>query len=190
MALSPRAGIRRPGKIARLPEEARSLIGALLKAGCTLDQILAKLRELDIPAEALPGRSVLGKWARQQSAIIEEMQRQAQIGEALVSRYGEAGDNRTARLNIAMAQGLLTRLMFTEEGQMAVFDAKESMFLASAIKSLTGASKDDTDREMKIRADERKKEQEKTAKALQQVSREGGISPETLAEINRALGVQ
>ena len=181
---------RSQSKVARLPAEARELVGGLLKAGRTLDEIMAKLHELDLPDEEMPSRSGLGRWAKQHSAIVEEMQRQRDIGEALVSRYGEAGDNRTARLNIAMAQGLLTRLMFTEEGQIAQLDAKEAMFLASAIKSLTGASKDDTDREMKIRADERKKEQEKTAKALQQVSREGGISPETLAEINRALGVQ
>lgn len=180
---------RSQSKVARLPEEARVLVGSLLKAGRTLDEIMGKLQELALPVDDLPSRSGLGRWVKQHSAIVEEMQRQASIGEALVSRYGEAGDSRTARLNIAMAQGLLTRLMFTEEGQIAMLDAKEAMFLASAIKSLTGASRDDTDREMKIRADERKKEQEKTAKAIEQVSRKPGVSIETLAEINRALGV-
>ncbi|MBU6430487.1 MAG: DUF3486 family protein, partial [Cyanobacteria bacterium REEB65] len=79
---------RSQSKVARLPEAAREAIGRLLKAGRTLDEIMAKLDELDIPADAKPSRSGLGRWAKQHGAIVEEMQRQAAIGEALVSRYG------------------------------------------------------------------------------------------------------
>jgi len=171
---------RSQSKVARLPEEAREAIGSLLKAGRTLDEIMAKLDELKIPAADKPSRSGLGRWAKQHSSIVEEMQRQAVIGEALVSRFGEAGDNRAARLNIAMAQGLLTRLMFTEDGQVAQLDAKEAMFLTSAIKSLVSASKDDTDRELKIRTDAEKRAKIEAAKAVEQVSRAAGLSEDLI----------
>jgi hypothetical protein len=179
--------VRRPGKIARLPEEARALLGALLKSGFTLDQILAKLRELELPPEALPGRTALGRWAKQQGAMIEEMQRQAQIGEALVSRYGEASDNRTTRLNIAMAQGLLTRLMFTEEGEMATLDAKECMFLADAINKLVNAAKADTEREIKIAERAEKKAKIAAANAVEKEGRANGLSAELIAKLKAGI---
>jgi hypothetical protein len=178
---------RSKSKVSRLPEEARSLIGDLLKSGRTIDEIMDKLRELDLPGDAMPSRSGLGRWAKQHGAIVEEMQRQAQIGEALVAQYGEAGDSRAARLNIAMAQGLLTRLMFTEDGQVATLDAKEAMFLASAIKSLTGASKDDTDRELKIRADAEKKAKAEAARAVEAVSRSAGLSGDLINRLKAGV---
>jgi hypothetical protein len=178
---------RSTSKVERLPEEAREAVGRLLKAGRTLDEIMAKLAELDIPAADMPSRSGLGRWAKQHSAIVEELQRQAQIGEALVARFGEIGDNRAARANIAMAQGILSRLMFTEEGEVARLDAKEAMFLASAIKSLTGASKDDTDREMKIRADAEKRAKIEAAKAVEKIARSRGVSAELLNEIRAGI---
>ena len=178
---------RSQSKVARLPAEARELVGGLLKAGRTLDEIMAKLHELDLPDEEMPSRSGLGRWAKQHSAIVEEMQRQRDIGEALVSRYGEAGDNRTARLNIAMAQGLLTRLMFTEEGQIAQLDAKEAMFLAGAIKDLVSASKTDTDRDVKIRIEERKLALAEAVKGVEKASRAAGLSEAVIKNIKAGV---
>jgi hypothetical protein len=178
---------RSKSKIARLPEEAREIIGRLLKGGRTLDEIMAKLGELDLPDEVMPSRSGLGRWAKQHGAIVEEMQRQAMIGEALVSRFGEASDSRAARLNIAMAQGLLTRLMFTEEGQVAQLDAKEAMFLTAAIKSLVSASKDDTDREIKITAAAEKRARAEAAKAVEQVSRSAGLSGDLINRLKAGV---
>ena len=181
------ARARRPGKIARLPEEARELIGALLKAGRTLDEIIAKLRELDLPSEDLPGRTALGRWARRHMAIVDEMRRQQEIGQTLVERYGEAGDSRTARMNIAMAQGLLTRLMFTEEGEFAQLDAKEAMFLSDAINKLVSAAKSDTDRELKIRTEAEKKARAEAAKAIEQVSRSAGLSADLINKLKAGV---
>lgn len=178
---------RRPSKVSRLPTEARELIGALLQAGRTLDEVMAKLHELDLPDVELPSRAGLGRWAKQHGAIVEEMQRQAVIGEALVSRFGEAGDNRAARLNIAMAQGLLTRLMFTEDGQVATLDAKEAMFLTSAIKSLVSASKDDTDREIKLKNEGKKEAQEEAAKGVEQRARKAGLSAQLIADLKASV---
>lgn len=181
------ARVRRPGKIARLPEEARELIGGLLKAGRTLDEILAKLRELDLPAEDLPGRTALGRWARRNMAIVDEMRRQQEIGQTLVERYGEAGDSRTARMNIAMAQGLLTRLMFTEDGEFASLDAKEANFIADSIYRLTTAAKTDTDRETKLRAEAEKKARAEAAKAVEQVSKSAGLSADLINKLKAGV---
>ncbi len=174
-------------KIERLPEEARALIGSLLKNGRTLDEIMAKLAELAIPDEDMPSRSGLGRWAKQYAAIADEMRRQEMISKALVAQYGEAGDSRTARMNISMAQGLLTRLMFTEDGQHATLDAKEAMFLANAISSLASASKADTDREMKIRTQAEKKAKEEAAKAVEQVGKRAGLTADLLDKLRAGV---
>ncbi len=178
-------------KIDRLPEEVRDLIGRLLRQGRTLDEIMAKLADLDLPADDLPSRSGLGRWAGQISAMAEEMRRQETIGRQLVEQFGDIGDTRTARVNIAMAQGLLSRLMFTEGGGVAKLDAKEAMFVCSSISSLMNAVKADTDRQLKLQAEAEKKTKTAAVKAVDAVAKEKGLSADTIQAIKaQILGVK
>lgn len=176
-----------PSKIGRLPAEIREQIAGLRRDGRTIDEIMDKLRELGVPAAEMPSRSGVGRWAKQASAIVDEMRRQREVGEMLVARYGEPGDTRTARVNIGLAQGLLTRLMFTEEGQVATLDAKEAMFLASAISSLATANKADTERDLKLQHQAEKRAMAAAAKAAEAVGRRAGLSADLLDQIKAGI---
>ncbi|MGQ3072563.1 MAG: phage protein Gp27 family protein [Ferrovibrionaceae bacterium] len=129
----------RPSSVRQLPPELRDLIARLRgDKGCTIDQIREKLLELDAPVS----RSALGRYVQEIDAAAEEIQRTRAMAEAITARYGEGDESRLARANIEMMHGLLFRLQFNEGGRVEM-DAKEAMFLASALKSLTGAAKDD-----------------------------------------------
>ncbi|KAB2888393.1 MAG: DUF3486 family protein [Desulfobulbaceae bacterium] len=128
----------RPSSVKKLPAEVRDQIARLREGGCTIDQILAKLAELD----AGVSRSALGRYVQEIDAAAEEVRKTRAMAEAITARYGDGDESRLARANMEMMHGLLFRLQFNE-GRRVEMDAKEAMFLASALKSLTGAAKDD-----------------------------------------------
>jgi len=174
----------RPSTIQRLPAEVRDLIGELREQGRTIDEILSKLRELDVDVS----RSALGRHVKQIDAIGSEIRRSRAVAESLVRQYGEAPESRTARLNIELMQGLVTRLMFAEDGEVIQFEPKDAMMLATALQKLAQAAKQDADREVLIRKEFAKKLDEAIAAAVE--AGERGLSPERLAELRRGfLGV-
>ena len=180
----------RPSRIDRLPSEIREIIGELRRSGTTIDEIMDRLRDM-LPSDDLPSRSGLGRYLHQFDAIAEEMRRQRAVAEALVDRFGEGADGKTARLNIALAQGLLTKLMFTEDGDMVTLDPEQAMFVAKSIQSLVSASKSDADRELKLRQDQDKRTKTAAASVVENVGREQGLSKETVLAIKaQILGVK
>jgi uncharacterized protein YdcH (DUF465 family) len=138
----------RKSTIARLPTEVRELIGSLRKQGRTLDEIMEKLQELDVQVS----RAALGRHTKQIDAIADHMRKSRDMARALTERFGDEGIGDLARYNLQVAHGLLMRLMISEEGEPIQLDAKEAMFLTSAIKNVTAAAKADADRETKVRA--------------------------------------
>jgi hypothetical protein len=174
----------RASTIKRLPEEIRELIGALRDQGRTIDEILAKLHELN----AKVSRSSLGRHVKQLDAIGEEIRRSRTIAEALVQKYGDAPESRTARLNIELMHAVLMKLIISEEGEIVHLDPKESMFIATSLQKLAQASKQDLDREAVLRKEFAKKLDEATQAA--QAAGEKGLSADRLAELRREfLGV-
>lgn len=174
----------RPSTIQRLPAEVREMIGSLRENGRTIDEILAKLRELEVDVS----RSALGRHVQQIDAIGKEIRRSREVAEALVKQYGEAPESRTAQLNIELMQGLVTRLMFAEDGELVSFEPKDAMMMATALQKLAQASKQDADRVLLIRKEFTKKLDDAIAAAEE--AGEKGLSPERLSELRRGfLGV-
>lgn len=151
----------RQSSIKRLPPEVRELIAELREKGRTIDEVLDKLRELDVDVS----RSALGRHVKQLDAIGAEIRRSRAVAEALVRRYGEAPESRTARLNIEIMHGFITKLLFNEEGEGVTLEPKEAMQLASAMQKLAQASKQDVDREALIGREFRDKVERKLAEA-------------------------
>lgn len=137
--------------IDRLPAEVRELIGRLRGDGRTIDEILAKLRELDAPDAQAISRSALGRHVKQLDAIGEELRRSRGIAEALVARFGDAPESRTARLNIELMHGLVMKSVISGDGETVALDPQEVMFLAQALQKLSAAAKQDVEREVKLR---------------------------------------
>lgn len=174
----------RPSTIQRLPSQVREAIADLRGKGRTIDEILSKLRELDVDVS----RSALGRHVKQLDAIGKEIRRSREVAEALVKQYGDAPESRTAQLNIELMQGLVTRLMFAEDGELVSFDPKDAMMMATALQKLAQASKQDADRVVLIRKEFAKKLDDAIAAAEE--AGERGLSPERLAELRRGfLGV-
>jgi hypothetical protein len=98
------------------------------------------------------------------------------IAESMVDRGLMMDEGRTAKVNISLAHGLLSRLMFTSDGQMATLDAKEAMFVASSLQSLSSAAKNDTERELKVREQMAKE----AAKAAAKVAKAQGLTREAV----------
>jgi|SRR6266404_1401463 len=167
----------KPSTIDRLPDEVREQIGVLRQQGRTIDEILAKLRELDVDVS----RSALGRHVKQLDAIGEEIRRSRGIAEQLVQRFGEAPENRTARLNIELMHGLVMKLLVGEDGAAVNLDGKEAFFIASSLQKLAQAGKQDVERESKIKADFRAEFEAKAiaaAKAADGTLKKAGLSEE------------
>ena len=173
----------RPTKIDRLPEEIRALIGRLRGDGRTIDEILAKLEELDVEV----ARSTMGRHVQELDRIAEEIRRSRAVAEAIVERFGEQPDNKTARLNIELAHSLVMKCMLGEDGSIVNLDPQEAMFVATSLQKLAQASKSDTERTLKITKEVTKK----AADVAEDAAKEAGLSAERAAELRRkVLGVK
>lgn len=163
----------RKSAIDRLPLPLRKEIARLREEqGCTLDEILAHLQALAPSAEI--SRSSLGRYTKRIDAMGAILKDAREGATALVAQLGERGEGDVQRLNVELAQSLLTRVMISEEGEAVSLDPKESMFLASAIKSLTGASRDNA---AFVEAVE-KRARAKAAELAKSAAKAAGISAE------------
>ena len=176
------ARARSHSKVDSLPQEVRDLIAQLLKSDRTYSQIMAKLHELDLPEAEMPSRSGLGRWAKQQAAILDEVRRSEAISRAVVERFGEETDDRLSRANLAMAHGVVTRLMFTEEGGRTEVDFKE----ANSIHKLAASEKINLDVEL-IKKRERDKVKAANALAVEKVAKQAGLSAELIAKLKASI---
>jgi AcrR family transcriptional regulator len=140
----------RPTKVDRLPPEIKDTIADLRRAGHSLDQILAHLRQLGVGADNVSRTGLYHHIAKLDE--LGEMMRQDRImADALVARFGEEPDDKTFRANIQMMQSLLLKLNIAARTEKdGAFSAQEMMFLSMAMKNLATASKSDTDRIEKL----------------------------------------
>lgn len=182
MAKTPR---RVPSSIDKLPVEVRELIGRLREQGATIDDILAKLGELDVEVS----RSALGRHVKGLAEVGEQLRRSREIATALVARFGDEPDNRVGRLNIELMHGLVMQaITATAEGedgqvQAVTFSPEDTMFLARSLQSLATAQKTDTDRLLKVRVEAAKD----AAKAAETVGKAKGLTKETMDAIKHAV---
>lgn len=178
---------RRPSKIDRLPEEVREMIGKLRRNGRSIDDIMRKLGELDLDALGIsdtdmPSRACVGRHVQELDALAEEMRRQKTIAEAMVERGLVIDQGQTAKLNISLAHGLLTRLLFNN-GSVTTLDAEEAMFVCRSIQSLTSSAKADTDRELKVRQQLAKE----AAEAARKIATDMGLTRDAVELFQREM---
>lgn len=189
MARAPRPKRHRPSSIDRLLPDLKELIGRLRSEGHTIDEIRAKLLELD----AQVSRSALGRHVRSLADAQVTMQRSRDIALALVDKFGAETDDKMTRLNIELTHGLVMRLLLatqpdpeTGESQPVILSAEDTMFVARTIQALTSAAKTSDDRIDKARERERKA----SAARAESAAKAKGLSTETVQFIrNQVLGI-
>lgn len=178
----------RPSSIDKLLPDLQALIGNLRDQGRTIDEIRAKLLELDVEVS----RSALGRHVKSLAEAQVMMQRSRQMAEALVKEFGAEPDDKMARLNIELAHGMLMRLMTsvdideaTGEAGPIVLSPEDTMFIARAVQSLASASKT-TEEKVQKRIEAAKAAQVKeSAEKAATAARNQGLSKDTVDAIRR-----
>lgn len=169
----------RPSKVDKLPEPLREGIAQLWHSGrYGLDEILRHLTDLSegrrsllppeldvavsVTADDLPSRSRLHAHLQGLDRVAEKVGRSRAVAEALVKRYGDEPESRTARLNIELAHSAVLDL-FLADGAGAGGDGEDGaatpvtldpegvMFVSRAIKDLASARKADAELALKLR---------------------------------------
>lgn len=174
-----------PSTIDKLPPELRELIGKLRRDGRTIDEIHAKLIELDADVS----RSALGRHVKSMAEVQERMRRSREIANSLVSQFGDQPDNKLAQANIELMHSVVMQTMTAvaedEDGnlQAVTFTPEDAMFLARSLQSLASAEKTNTDRIIKAR-DEATKQ---AAKKAGDAAKSKGLSGETVDFIRNAV---
>lgn len=186
----------RPSSIDRMPQEVRDWIGRLRDQGCTIDEIIVKLRELD--KDAVPSRSALGRHLKKAEEVAERIRKSRQVADVIVRRLGESDPDKTTRMNIELMHNILFELATRtsdEDGEPVTFEPMEVMLLAKSLDHLGKASKDDVARTVAIEkraAEKARSDALKQAEAtIKSVVKEGGLSNEVIAQLRRDfLGVR
>ncbi len=189
----------RPSKIGRLPDEIRDQIAAMRGRGHTIDEIMAHLRALDLPPDALPARSGLGMHIQGLDRLAEKVNKTRAIAEALVRRLGDAPESRQARLNIELMHGIVTDVALAvadqeEDGKPVTLEPAQVHFLAKSLDHLARAARADQEATLRLRqemAREQNKRVEAAASGVAEIAREGGLSAERIAELQaRVAGLR
>lgn len=173
---------KRPSSIDRLPEEVRDWIGRLREQGRTLDEIIAKLRELDV--EALPSRSALHRHLQKAEVIAERLRKSRTVADVIVRRLGESEPDKATRLNIELMHQAVFDMLSAEreDGEPITLEPMQVMLIAKALDHLGKASKDDVARTMAIEkraADKARAEALKAAEAaVVKTAGAGALTPE------------
>jgi len=154
----------------KLPPEVRDLIGNLREKGRTIDEILDALKALDI---AVP-RATLGDWTKKIDAVAAKMEQSRVMADALVRRFGDAPDSKTARLNMQMMHSVLYGALehVLGGGDAGELTPRETMELAKALDHLTRAAKADADYVAKVREEGRKEAEARMDAAVKDVASE------------------
>ncbi len=93
----------RASSIRRLDPRIVSEINGLFERGRTLNEILAKLRELGVSDVS---RSALGRYKQSYDEVIASVRESRQVAEVLVKEFGKDSDPKAMRANIEMMQAL------------------------------------------------------------------------------------
>lgn len=183
--------VKRPSKIDRLGPDVRDLVGRLRDQGRTLDEILAKLRELDIDDAALPSRTALHNHLQQAEAIAERLRMSRTAAEVAVRRLGEAEPDKVTRLNIDLMHQAVFEMMSNlgPNGRPVTLDPMQVMLLSKSLDHLGKASKDDVARTVAIekRAAEKAKAEAlaRTDKAIAEEAAANGGRVDPVAVLKR-----
>ncbi|MEQ8605173.1 MAG: DUF3486 family protein [Marivibrio sp.] len=156
---------RRPSKIDRLPDATRDLVAELRKKGRTIDEIHAKLEELNVDI----ARSSVGRHIQHLDTILEMTRESRRAAEIICEKIGADPDNRTTRANVELLHALIMRMQAAEAaGEVIKFEPQDIFFLSKSIHSLASAAKVDLERDTKLRERIRAEEREKAERAARE----------------------
>lgn len=182
----------RPSSIDRLPPEIREAINRLRGKGHTIDEIMAKLNELDVVHIS---RSAVGRYIKVQAKVGERLRRTRVISEALIRERGDEPASRTARLNIELLHTAIFDVFGMLDGdgnEDAIADTLRSNpkaihDLAKALDHLSRSARNDLDYERELEGQMRARIAAESEGRLKEAVKEKGLSAETAEIIRRKV---
>lgn len=178
----------RKSTVAVLPEEVVAEVNRLIRDGCTIDEILRALA----PLGAEVSRSAMGRYVKSARESMEKYRQAQEVAKVWIDRLETEPNGDVARLMPEMLRALAFQTMSSMGESEDATTAQELMFLAKALKDLSGASKVNVDIELKlrqVRADTRKELLAAQAKELDALQKSGGVTEQTKLAIRQALGI-
>lgn len=176
----------RPSTISRLPPEVKDRIASLRDQGRTLDEIMQVLNQLDVGIS----RSALGRYTKKMDRVASDLRKTREMAQAVARQFGDKEVSQVARTNMELTHTLLMKLMIggDDDEQEVVIDAKEAMFIATALEKLTKAGKVDFDTQLAAaREQERRDATVKAAEKAATTARSKGLSEETINAIKSSI---
>jgi hypothetical protein len=170
----------RPSKIDRLPGEFREAIGRLRTQGHTIDEILAHLRSLGV---ADVSRTGLGEHIQKLDKVGERIRQSRAVAAAVIEKYGDAGEDKLARVNIELMHDVVFRLQTAEEdGEPVQLSTLDAQRLSATLRNLQTSARADIDlaKAKKAWADEQSR---KLGEAVEAVAAKSGLSRDMVADL-------
>ena len=184
MAIRPARKKNTPSTIKRLDPEIVSLIGDLRGRGRTIDEILAKLAELNVEVS----RSALGRHVRDLHDVSAEMRDVQMYANALAKEVGDSSQSQMLDLNAQLLQANMFKLMLAaKDGEGIQLGPKDAKDFADALRSIALTRK--TDLDLIDKAEKRAAEKAKLAAAesVTKAARAKGLSRDTVEAIRHAV---
>jgi uncharacterized protein YicC (UPF0701 family) len=170
-------------KIKRLPTELREAVEKLLAdPALTLEQILDHVKSLGVETSM----SALQRHQKSIATVGERIRRSKAIANALVEKFGEADDDKVARLNHQVIQSAIMDLLAVadDDGAPVTLSPMQVMALSKALNELARAKRSETENTLKVRKETAKE----SAKAVDNVvSKMPGITKDMAAQIRQAV---
>jgi len=174
-------------KIAKLPKNLRAKIDGFLAEGeRSVDEFVGFINQLldAMGRTERVSRSGAHRYMAGYEKIVEDIRKSRMLAEVLVKPLGEGDEERVARLNIELVHTLVMKLLLgQEDGAPVSIDAKEAMFLGTALAKLSAAQKIEADRALQLR----KAFAGEAAKAAADVAKARGLSADTVQAIEHAV---
>ena len=178
----------RKSTVAALPAELVQACNGLIRAGRSIDDILAALKDLGAPVS----RSAVGRYVKSARESMDKYREAQEVAKVWVDKLEAEPSGDVARLLPEMLRTVAFQTLTNlGEGEKPA-KAMDVMLLAKALKDIAGTTKTNIDTELqlrKVRA-ETKAKADAAAAEVEQMTRSAGMSEELVSTIRaRILGV-
>lgn len=176
----------RKSSLRRLPPEILQEVNRLLSEGrFTLDELLEHLRGMGVETVS---RSALGRQKQRIDKVAAKLRQSREITASLVQELGaNSTEGEQGRLLVETLRGMIYDHLEARIVEGELGDPKSFMALARTLKDMAQANRLDQDFEAKVR----ERVQKETVRAVEDATREAGLSAETVEAIkSRILGVK
>lgn len=178
----------RKSTVAVLDESIVSEVNRLIRDGCTIDEILRALQ----PLGAEVSRSAMGRYVKSARESMEKYRQAQEVAKVWVDKLETEPTGDVARLLPEMLRAVAFQTLSNMGEADDAIGPQELMFLAKALKDLSGASATNVSIELKmreIRAKAQRELLEEQKAKLDAIPKDKGVSEETKNAIREALGI-